>query len=360
MKGLITAGGRGTRLRPITHTKNKHLIPIAGKPLIVYAIEALKDAGITDIGITYNHDLESLVNTLGDGKELGVSITYIHQPSPIGLADCVRVAKDFIKEDSFVFFLGDNMVAGGISNFVKEFQKSKSNFLLLLAQVPDPQRFGVPVFDKKGNLIGVEEKPQNPKSNMAVTGIYIYDKNVFKAFEGVDAIKPSARGELEISDVHQYLIDHGFSVKAVNATGWWKDTGQGRDLLLANRLILEKHIDFKISKTSFISADSDIQGNISLGNNSKIINSTLRGPIYIGDNTVIENSYIGPFTSIENNNIILNSEIEHSIIFNDSKIFHIENRIDNSVIANNVIIQKRVKKPKVLNMMLGDHSSIEI
>ena len=213
MKAIITAGGRGTRLRPITFTNNKHLIPIANKPIILYALDALREAGITDIAITYNEKLEELKSYLDDKTVGDLKISYIHQKAPIGLADCVRICEDFIDGDKFVFYLGDNMLAGGIKPYVDTFEHAQNeNCHLLLSEVPDPQRFGVPQFDDKGNITKVEEKPEHPKSNYAITGIYFYDANVFKAFKGDDAITPSARGELEISDVHQWLIDHHYVV----------------------------------------------------------------------------------------------------------------------------------------------------
>jgi glucose-1-phosphate thymidylyltransferase len=360
MKGLITAGGRGTRLRPITHTKNKHLIPVAGKPIIVYAIETLKEAGITDIGITYNADLDTLQSFLKNGEDFGVNLVYIHQKEPIGLADCIRVSKDFLKDDSFVFFLGDNLLAGGILKYKKIFEEKKPQSLLLLSKVQDPQRFGVPEFDKAGKIVKIEEKPESPKSDFAITGIYFYDSTIFKAFEGKNHIVPSERGELEISDVHQYLIDHGYTVLGENITGWWKDTGKPNDLLFANRLILEKHTEYSISESAFIDDLSSISGNISVGDNSKIINSVIRGPVYIGNNTIIENSYIGPFTSIGNNNSIVLSEIEHSLLLDNISTFNIQQRIDESIIGDNVIISKKESKPAVYNLYLGDHSIIKI
>ena len=307
MKALITAGGRGTRLRPLTFTNNKHLIPIANKPIIEYAIEAVREAGITDIGITYNYGLEELQSYLGEGERYEVSITYIHQQAPIGLADCVRAAEDFIGHDKFVFYLGDNMLAGGIKEFVEEFAKdTKTNCLLLLAKVPDPERFGVAEINKKGDVIRTVEKPTSFISDRAITGIYFFDHHIFKAFKGKDAIKPSARGELEIPDAFQYLIDHGYTVHAKNVSGWWKDTGKMNDLLLANRLILEKGYTFEIDGNS---EDTLIEGEVAIAKGAKVINSHIRGPVVIGEGSIVENSYIGPFTSIDKNCVIRNSEI---------------------------------------------------
>lgn len=235
MKALITSGGRGTRLRPLTHTQNKHLIPIANKPIIHYAIEYCAEAGIKEIGIVYNADSIAIPDALGDGSQFGVRLTFIPQEAPLGLAHVVKISQDFIGDEPFVFYLGDNMVVGGLKRFIEEFEKNKSNCHLTLAKVKDPQRFGVPELD--GNrIVRIEEKPRHPKSDFAVAGIYIYDSSIFKA---VNNIQPSARGELEISDAHQYLLDHGYKVTYSEITGWWKDTGKPYDLLEANRLVLD-------------------------------------------------------------------------------------------------------------------------
>ena len=235
MKALIASGGRGTRLRPITHTRNKHLIPIANKPILHYAVEAAVDAGIRDIAIVVNADSNEVPEAIGDGSRWGARITYIPQDTPGGLAQVVALAEKYMAGDRFIFYLGDNMVVGGVKRFIDEFEKSDCNCFLTLAKVRDPERFGVPEI-RNGRIVGVEEKPKNPKSSYAVAGIYLYDSSIFEA---VKAIKPSGRGELEISDAHQYLIDRGKKVGYAEITGWWKDTGKPADLLEANRLILD-------------------------------------------------------------------------------------------------------------------------
>ncbi|MEJ2544423.1 MAG: sugar phosphate nucleotidyltransferase [Calditrichaceae bacterium] len=235
MKALITSGGRGTRLRPLTHTQNKHLIPIANKPILHYAIDYCVEAGITEIGIVYSSDSMAVPEAIGNGESWGVNITYIPQEAPLGLAHVVKISQDFIGDDSFVFYLGDNMVIGGLKHFIDAYEKSNSNCHLTLSKVKDPERFGVPVF-KGDQIIGIEEKSKEPKSNFAVSGIYLYDSTIFEA---VKNIKPSARGELEISDEHQYLIDAGYKISFSEITGWWEDTGKPYDLLEANRLSLD-------------------------------------------------------------------------------------------------------------------------
>ncbi|MBN2423763.1 MAG: glucose-1-phosphate thymidylyltransferase [Calditrichaceae bacterium] len=353
MKALITSGGRGTRLRPLTHTQNKHLIPIANKPILHYAIEYCVEAGITDIGIVFSSDSDAVPQAIGNGKSLGARITYIPQEAPLGLAHVVKISQDFIKTDPFVFYLGDNMVVGGLKRFIEAFHKHKSNCHLTLARVKDPERFGVPTI--KGNrIVEIQEKPEKPKSPFAVSGIYIYDKTIFEA---VNAIAPSPRGELEISDAHQYLIDKGYKITYSEITGWWKDTGKPYDLLEANRLILDnmtETIDGSIDDRSIVS------GKIRLGKSSKIINSTIRGPVIIGDNTRIENSYVGPFTSIYDDCIVKNSEVEYSILLKECKIIDVDIRIEHSLLGNDVEIIKAQGKPATHRFLIGDQSRIEL
>ncbi|NOX88288.1 MAG: glucose-1-phosphate thymidylyltransferase [Calditrichaeota bacterium] len=353
MKALITSGGRGTRLRPLTHTQNKHLIPVANKPIIQYAIEYCAQAGITEIGIVYSAESNAVPEALGDGSQFGVSLTFIPQEAPLGLAHVVKISQDFIGEEPFVFYLGDNMVVGGLRHFIEAFEKNKSNCHLTLAKVKDPQRFGVPeiVGDR---IVRIEEKPKYPKSDYAVAGIYIYDKSIFEA---VNNIKPSERGELEISDAHQYLLDHNFKITYSEITGWWKDTGKPYDLLEANRLILdnlEPRIDGEVDDNSLVT------GKVTLESGSKIINSTVRGPVIIGKDTIIENSYIGPFTSIYDNCQIKNSEVEFSIILKDCKIIDVDIRIEHSLLGNDVEVIKTAGRPATHRFLIGDQSRVEL
>ena len=257
MKALITAGGKGTRLRPLTHTQNKHLLPIANKPILHYSLEKVADAGIKEVGIITHQNGSEVKAALGSGEQWGLHITYIPQNAPLGLAHAVKISQDFIGDEPFIFYLGDNMVVGGLQQFIKVFEREKSNCHLTLARVKDPERFGVP--ELKGNrIVSIEEKPSHPKSRFAVSGIYLYDKTIFEA---VNNIEPSARGELEISDAHQYLIDKGYKITYSEITGWWKDTGKPEDILEANRLILE-HTESNIS--GIINGDSIVTGNVVL------------------------------------------------------------------------------------------------
>jgi len=353
LKALIASGGRGTRLRPITHTQNKHLIPIANKPILHYAIEAAVGAGIREIGIVHNADSDEVPKAIGDGSRWGAKITYIPQDTPGGLSQVVALAESFVNGDRFIFYLGDNMVVGGVKRFVDEFEKSGCNCFLTLSRVKDPERFGVPEI-RDGKIVAVEEKPKNPKSSFAVAGIYLYDQHIFEA---VKAIKPSARGELEISDAHQYLIDKGYKVGYAEITGWWKDTGKPSDLLEANRLILDNITpDIK----GEVDSHSTIAGKVVVQKGATIINSVIRGPAIIGEHCVIEDSYIGPFTAIGNNTIIKKSEVEYSIILRDCKVLSIGIRLEGSILGNDVEVVEASGKPRVHRFMIGDQSRVEV
>ncbi|MCE7933719.1 MAG: glucose-1-phosphate thymidylyltransferase [Chlorobi bacterium CHB2] len=355
MKALITAGGRGTRLRPITHTQNKHLIPIANKPILQYALDAVKQAGITEIGIVVGvdngHEVE---RAFGDGSQQGVAITYIWQEAPLGLAHVVKISQEFIGDDSFVFYLGDNIVVGGIERFVEKFQQGETDCLLTLARVRDPERFGVPEFDNQGKIIGVAEKPNDPKSPFAVSGIYFYNSSIFAA---VNAIQPSSRGELEISDAHDYLLKHGYRVGHSEITGWWKDTGMPSDLLEANRLVLSKTEESIEGK---IDPSSDIAGAVIIEEGAEIINSRVRGPAIIGHGTKIMDSYVGPYSAIGNSCELEGCEVEYSILMDRVRLNNVGVRVEGSILANDVEIVRAAGKPRVQRFMLGEQSRIEL
>ncbi len=359
MKALITAGGRGTRLRPITHTENKHLIPIANKPMIHYAIEAVISAGICEIGVVVNPETEKEIKTaLGDGRRWGAHISYILQEKPAGLAHAVQSAQDFIKKDPFVFYLGDNVIVGGIQQFVKAFHDSRSNGHFVLSRVKDPQRFGVAEL-KDGRIIGIKEKPRKPKTPFAVTGIYIYDEHIFEA---IRVIKPSRRGELEISDANQYLIEHGFTVTYSEVTGWWKDTGQPEDLLEANRFVLDQIVESPSGPTvlGMVDAKSDLRGKVIIEKGAKIIHSQIRGPAIIGKGTIIDHSYIGPYTAVSEDCVIRNSELEYSIILERCRITDIDVRIEKSLLGREVVLYQGKIRPRTQKFITGDQSQIEL
>jgi glucose-1-phosphate thymidylyltransferase len=353
VKALIASGGRGTRLRPITHTQNKHLIPIANKPILHYAIEAAVDVGIRDLVIVINAGSSEVPDAIGDGSRWGVRITYVPQESPGGLAQVVALAEKAIGTEPFVFYLGDNMVVGGIRRFVEEFQRSGCSCFLTLARVKDPERFGVPEI-RDGRIVAVEEKPRAPKSSFAVAGIYLYDHHIFEA---VKAIRPSARGELEISDAHQYLIDHGHTIGFTEITGWWKDTGKPLDLLEANRLVLD---NVEPDIRGEVDGASSVAGKVAIGARTRIVNSIVRGPAVLGEDCVIEDAYIGPFSSIGDRTLVRGSEVEYSIILRDCKILNVGIRVEGSILGNDVEIVRAAGKPMVHRFLIGDQSRVEL
>ncbi|MBI2482576.1 glucose-1-phosphate thymidylyltransferase [Candidatus Uhrbacteria bacterium] len=317
-KALITAGGRATRLRPITHTMNKHLIPLAGKPMIVHVIEKIVEAGITEIIVNVNPGDRELPKLLGDGGRWGASVRCVEQTGgPLGLGHILRVAEPYIGAEPFLFYLGDNIILGSIRRFVERFRAERLDCLLALARVPDPQRFGVPEL-RDGRIVRVEEKPSAPKSPYAVTGIYLYQPVVFDAAR---AITPSARGELEISDVHTWLIERGHAVGYEEITGWWKDTGKPQDLLEGNQLLLgEPSFQSSIGDAS-IAEGAVLQGRVRLGAGTRIEGrSLIRGPVVIGARCVIRDSYIGPYTTIGDEVTVIDTEVEHAIVFDGAQI----------------------------------------
>lgn len=356
MKGLIASGGRGTRLRPITTNRNKHSIPLANKSMIELAVEKLAAAGISEIGIVINEGDREMSDILGDGSRYGVNLSYIDQNGgALGVAHVISVGKEFLGDDDFVFYLGDNIILGEVQEFIDTFYEQKLNALLALSLVKDPERFGVPRIENN-RIIEVVEKPKNPPSQYAVAGIYIYDKNIHTI---IDTLSPSPRGEYEISDAHTELIRKGFAVGYSEITGWWKDTGKPQDLLEGNQLLLSqiKESDIKgnrddtviIEGIVIIEAGAQIKGK-----------SFIRGPVIIGKNSIIKNSYIGPFTSLGQNCHIENSEIEHSLLMNDIRI-NSSKRIVDSILGNSVIItDKEETFPKGHKLVVGDNSQVEL
>jgi len=353
MKALVTAGGHGTRLRPITYTQNKHLIPIANKTMLQYALDYLKEAEIYEIGIIINANDKSIQNIFGNGEGFGVEITYIEQDQPLGLAHVVKVSQSFIGSDNFIFYLGDNILIGGLKSFINDFKRMKSNCHLVLSQVPNPNRFGVAeVINDR--IVRIKEKPISPKSNLAVTGIYLYDSNIFEA---VNSIKPSKRGELEISDAHQFLIENGYDVSYSEITGWWKDTGQPSDLLDANRLVLD---NIKEKNDGSVDNLTTLSGEVIIGNNSQIINSKINGPAIIDNDTVIKDSFIGPYTAIGTNCKITSSKVEYSIIMEGCVIDCVDSNIKSSLLGKNVKIVSSNNKNSQSRYLLGEQSYIEL
>ncbi len=351
MKALILSGGEGTRLRPITHTAAKQLIPIANKPILFYGIEAVREAGITDVGIVVGDTYEEIKEAVGEGKKWGSKITYIKQEAPLGLAHAVKISQDFLANESFVMYLGDNIIKQGIKSLVDEFRKKRANSQILLAHVENPGQFGVAELER-GKVVRLVEKPKEPKTDLALVGVYMFDHHIFEA---VNNIKPSWRGELEITDAIQYLIDKNFLVHSHIIDGWWKDTGKPEDLLEANRIMLD---DLEARIKGEIDKSSKISGKVRIEEGAQIINSVIRGPATVARGCKIIHSYIGPFTSIYYNVLIEDSEIEHSIVMEECKISGLKARIEDSLIGKNVVIIKSTSKPKAYRFMLGDSSQV--
>ncbi|MCB9418828.1 MAG: glucose-1-phosphate thymidylyltransferase [Ardenticatenaceae bacterium] len=354
MKGLILSGGTGSRLRPLTYSNAKQLIPVANKPILVRVIETIRDAGITDIGIVVGSTAKQIKDVVGTGSRWGVKVTYIEQDAPLGLAHAVKISQDFLGDDRFVMFLGDNVIEGGISPLIAQFANSKWNSQIVLTRIPDPRQYGVAELGDNGRIINLVEKPQNPPSDLALVGIYMFDANVFKA---VNAIKPSWRGELEITDALKWLVQNNYDVHPYIHEGWWIDTGKREDMLEANDLVLEE-IDYEIA--GYIDRESQVGRRVTIERGAEIINSVVRGPSIIGENARIVNSYIGPYTSIAKDVIVENSEIEHSMVLENSKIIDIGTRIQDSLIGSHVEISRSPIKPKALKLSLADYSQVGI
>ncbi len=351
MKGLILSGGHGTRLRPITHTQAKQLIPVANKPVLFYGMEALSEAGIKEVGVVVGHTKNEIMEAVGDGSLWGLKIEYIYQPEPLGLAHAVLISEDFLKDEPFVMYLGDNILKSGIKSFVEEFERFKPNSLILLSEVKNPEFFGVAEIED-GKVKRLVEKPKIPPSNLALVGVYIFDNSIFQA---VKSIKPSWRSELEITDAIQYLLENGFRVLPHIVKGWWKDTGKLDDILEANRLILE---DIDPCIESVIEEGSKIEGRVVIGKDCRIRDSYIRGPAIIGNYCELIDCYIGPFTSIESNCYINKTEIENSIVLSGTIIDQVNGRIERSLIGRNCKIRRDFLKPKGYRLMLGEHSEI--
>ena len=353
MKGLILSGGQGTRLRPITHTSAKQLIPIANKPILFYGIEAVVAAGITDIGIITGDTGPEVRAAVGDGSQFGATITYIPQEAPLGLAHAVLIARPFLGEERFVMYLGDNLIRDGINEFVDEFRRLEPDAEILLARVPEPQRFGVAEL-KDGKVVRLVEKPPAPKSDLALVGVYLFSPKVFSAIERIER---SARGELEITDAIQRMIDDGARVVPHVITGWWKDTGRPDDLLEANRIILDT-LEPRVEGT--IGEGVKLEGKVVIQPGAQVSHSRIRGPAIIGSESLIENAYIGPFTSIYHHCTIRGAEIEHSIVLEGSVIDGVDGKIESSLIGKGCTVSSSPERPHAYRLMLGDQSRAEL
>jgi glucose-1-phosphate thymidylyltransferase len=353
VKGLILSGGKGTRLRPLTYTSAKQLVPVANKPVLFYGIEALVEAGITDIGLVVGDTQAEIRAAVGDGGRWNARITYIEQDAPLGLAHAVLISEPFLGQDPFVMYLGDNLLNKGIAPFVREFMACRPAAQILLARVPDPQRFGVAELSD-GRVVRLVEKPAEPPSDYALVGVYMFGPAVF---ESVRRIRPSGRNELEITDAIQDLIDRGLEVRPHIVDGWWKDTGKLEDMLEANRLILDT-IERRIDGT--VDAESRVEGKVIIEAGAMVERSVIRGPAIVGAGARIVHAYVGPFTAIMNDVEIRDSEIEHSIVLEGSSVCDLASRVEDSLIGKNVKIYRLPVKPSAYRFMLGDNSEIGI
>lgn len=368
MKALILAGGSGTRLRPITHTSAKQLVPVAGKPILFYGLESMADAGIKEVGIIVGETAAEVRAAVGDGSRWGLQVTYIEQGAPLGLAHCVLIARDFLGDDDFVMYLGDNLLRQSVREFVDHFDEARRRAAqpalgeeaagapaaeILLTPVPDPRQFGVAELDASGRVVRLVEKPEVPPSDLALVGVYLFDARIHDA---VRAIQPSGRNELEITDAIQWLIDAGHPVTSQLLTGWWIDTGKLTPLLEANRLVLEtieRRIDGNVDK------DSRIEGRVVIAPGAVVRRSTVRGPALIGERSVVSDSFIGPFTAVDADCEVFHTDLEHSVVCAGSSV-HDAGRIVDSLIGRKVKVRRGAGQPKAARLMLGDDSEVEL
>jgi glucose-1-phosphate thymidylyltransferase len=352
VKGLILSGGKGTRLYPLTYTRAKQLIPVANKPVLFRVIEAIRDAGIDEIGIVVGDTGPEIRDAVGTGKRFGVSTYFIDQEEPLGLAHAVKISREFLADDRFVMFLGDNVIQGGVSELIAQFRESEWNSQIVLTEVDEPQHYGVAELGDDRSVVRLVEKPREPRSNLALVGIYMFDANVHTA---CDKIEPSWRGELEITDAIQWLVDNDYAVNPYIHRGWWIDTGKPIDMLEANDRVLEE-LDHQVH--GFVDRDSRVDSRVTVEAGAEIVGSVIRGPAIVGEESRIVNSYVGPFTSVYHHVTIDDSEIEHSIVLENTTISGIPRRIQDSLIGRNVRVRRSPVKPAAHNLTLGDYSDI--
>lgn len=356
MKALILSGGRGTRLRPLTYTGAKQLVPVANKPILWYGIEAIVAAGITDIGIIISPETGSEIQLkTGNGDRFGAHITYITQDYPAGLAHAVKIAQPFLGETPFIMYLGDNLIQDSLGAFLELFKEKYLDGLILLRSVKNPTAFGVATLDDQGRVLKLVEKPKIPESNLALVGVYFFSPAIHRS---IAEIEPSPRGELEITDAISHLIEQGGSVQAQELKGWWLDTGKKDDLLEANQIILDTCISTDIKGE--LDEKSQVNGRVVIGQGTKIINTTIRGPVVIGDNCYIANCFIGSYSSIADTVTLIDSELDHSVILQGARIEGIHQRIVDSVIGQRASLHRTQHRPKALRFMVGDDCQIEL
>ncbi len=356
LKGLVLAGGKGTRLRPLTYTTAKQLVPVANKPILCYALDSLYQAGIRDIGIIISPETgEAVKGVATRWCPPDVHIQFILQDAPLGLAHAVKIARPYLGDSSFAMYLGDNLIQSELLTLVKGFKEDTADASILLKPVSNPEAFGIAELDGCERVVRLVEKPKHPKSNLALVGVYLFTPTIHHA---IDSIQPSARGELEITDAIQYLLESGKTVKPYLIKGWWLDTGKKDDLLEANRIVLDAYCTDECKGS--VDETSRIRGRAEIGANARIINSVIQGPVRIGDNCVIEDAYIGPYTSIGNGTIIRHTEIENSVLLENCRLLNIPDRIEQSLIGQECVITRAQGRPASTRFMLGDHSVLEI
>ncbi|ACZ89205.1 glucose-1-phosphate thymidylyltransferase [Streptosporangium roseum] len=353
MKALVLAGGKGTRLRPLTHTSAKQLVPVANKPVLYYGLEAIRDAGITGVGVIVGDTGREVQSAVGDGSAFGLDVTYIHQEAPLGLAHCVLIAREFLADEPFVMYLGDNFLVDGITGLVDSFRQADYDAQILLTKVAEPQFYGVAELGPDGEIIGLEEKPEHPRSDLAIVGVYTFSPAIHEA---VRAISPSARGELEITDAITWLIDNGRRVHSHFVSGYWRDTGRLQDMLECNRIVLEA-IEPDIRGT--VDGLSDITGRVVIEPGAVVENSVIRGPAVIGAHTKIVNSFVGPYTSIGEGCTLEHAEVEYAIVLGESTIRGVS-RLTYSLIGRNVEVTRAPGVPDTCQLMVGDHSRVQV
>ncbi|HEX9144584.1 MAG TPA: glucose-1-phosphate thymidylyltransferase [Candidatus Binatia bacterium] len=355
MKALVLSGGRGTRLRPITHTGAKQLVPVANRPILFYVLDNIAQVGISEVGIIISPETgDEIRRAVGTGDPWGFKLEYILQDHPGGLAHAVLTARSYLGQSPFVMYLGDNLIGSGIETFVSKFQNSGSDAIIGLKAVEDPTQFGVAQIGATGRVVRLFEKPKEPPSNLALIGVYVFSAKIHEAIEG---LSPSPRGELEITDAIQRLIDWNLPVESHIVQEWWLDTGKKDDLLAANTVVLDQWLKADIQGK--VDSTSQIAGRVKVGRGSKIINSKIRGPVIVGEEVVIEDSFVGPYSSIGNGAQIMQSVVEHCVLLENCQITGID-RLEDSVLGKNVKISTNQRPHKAFRLLLGDHSILEL
>lgn len=353
MKALVLSGGAGTRLRPITHTSAKQLVPLANKPILFYGLEAIAAAGITEVGIVVGETQPAIEAAVGDGSALAIRATYLRQDAPRGLAHAVLIARDFLGDEPFVMYLGDNLIVGGINDFVDDFTREQPDSLVLLTKVEHPEQFGVAELGPDGTLLRLVEKPKDPPSDLALVGVYLFNESIHEA---VRAVKPSWRDELEITDAIQWLVEHGKNVRYHVLDRPWIDTGKRQDLLEANRIVLE---GIAADIRGSVDSGSRVSGNVIVEEGAEIIGSVVRGPATIGPGARVVNSYVGPYSSIGPRCEVIDAEVEHSVVLEGSRIEGVR-RVDESLIGRNSEVRRVTSGPQTYRFLIGDDCEVDV